>query len=459
VGDITAGDGRGPPEIAVGADDDAYVYYTSGSTGRPKGVVDTHRNVLHNILRYTDTLRIARDDRLTLIQGPSFSGAVSSLFGAILNGASIHPWDLHRDGLGGLADWVRRSGITMWHSVPGIFRVLTAGAALFPSVRVIRLEGDLAAAVDAARLRASFAPDCVLVNGLGATECGLVRQFFVGHDTPGAPGPLPIGHAVPDMSVAIVDEAGEPAPAGTIGEIVVTSAYLARGYWRQEAATAAAFAAVPGSPTRRRYRTGDLGVMAADGAITHLGRADFQEKIRGERVDVGAVEAAIVGRGLAREAVVRTWRGTDDTSRLVAYLVGADTRFDVRAARRSLRPDLPPVALPAAFVRLEDWPRDDNGKIDRKALPAPAPEAPPASRAPARSALEAAIAGLWTDILGWTAGGDADFWEAGGDSIAAMRLIAAIEEVFGVVLELSAVLDAAPTIADLARLIAEKRRR
>src|SRR5262249_23263623 len=211
------------PGLEVVADAPAYIYYTTGSTGQPKGVVDSHRNVLHNVMRYTNGLRIARSDRLTLLQSPSFSGAVSSMFGALLNGATSMPFDVRGASAAALADYVDREGVTIYHSVPAIFRSFLRGERIFSTVRVIRLEGDQAARVDVELFRRPFAPGCVLSNGLGTTETGLVRRFLLGRDTPLAGEVVPIGHAVDDMDVAVLDDAGRPVEAGEAGEIAVRS--------------------------------------------------------------------------------------------------------------------------------------------------------------------------------------------------------------------------------------------
>jgi len=161
--------------VTVSPTDLAYIFYTSGSSGRPKGVIDNHRNVLHNIMRYTNSLRIGPADRLTLLQSPSFSGSVSSLFGAILNGACSCIFDLPANGPVQLARWLKDERITIYHSVPVIFRQMLAHVGLLPDVRVVRLEGDQAAKVDLQLFARHFSSDARLVNGLGTTETGLSR--------------------------------------------------------------------------------------------------------------------------------------------------------------------------------------------------------------------------------------------------------------------------------------------
>ena len=211
-----------PPEIDVPPGAIAYVYFTSGSTGRPKGVVNTHRNVLHNVLRYTNALRISPSDRLSLLQAPSFSGAVSSTFGALLNGAALFPFSFSGERLEDLAAMVRAERVTVYHSVPSILRGMVAVSGdIYPDVRVVRLEGDRASSLDVELHRRHFSAGSILANGLGTTETGLCRQLRVPTTAPVAEGVLPVGYPVPDVNVAVVDEEGLPLPAGSAGEIAV----------------------------------------------------------------------------------------------------------------------------------------------------------------------------------------------------------------------------------------------
>src|SRR4030095_2694489 len=270
-------DGRGAgeaPGLVISPDAGAYIFYTSGSTGRTKGVLDTHRSVLHNVMRYTNTLHLAADDRLTLLQGPAFSGAVSSLFGALLNGAACFPFDVGREGADRLPTWLAAECITIYHSVPALFRQVAPHGGALPALRLVRLEGDGASPRDLALLQRHFTRDCVLVNGLGATECGLVRQFFFTPAHPLPEGVVPIGEAVEDMEIAVVGEDGRPVPSGAVGEITVRSRYLAAGYWRRPELTAERFSDAGTERGLRVYRTGDAGRWRADGMLEHLGRPE-----------------------------------------------------------------------------------------------------------------------------------------------------------------------------------------
>ena len=218
-----------PPVDRIDPASPAYVYFTSGSTGAPKGVMDTHRNVLHNVFRYTATLGFGPADRMSLIQSPSVSAVVSTQFGALCNGAALCPVPVAGSEPGQVTTALADAGATIFHTVPALFHYLADfGLGAVASLRLIRLEGDRAVRSDVDRLRSDFAEDVILVNGLGATECGLVSQFFVLPGQQVAPGVLPVGHAVPDVEVLVQDAGGALATGGAEGEVVIRSAFLAR---------------------------------------------------------------------------------------------------------------------------------------------------------------------------------------------------------------------------------------
>jgi len=448
---------NGPPGLALSGDSPAYIYYTSGSTGRPKGVYDSHRNVLHNILRYTNSLRISCEDRLTLLQSPAFSGAVSSLFSALLNGAAVFPYDVPQEGIGrNLAVWLVGHRITVYHSVPMIFRSLPQGNLRFPSVRVIRLEGDAASKQDVELFRRHFEPGCILVNGLGATETGLTRQFFVRRETPLADGIVPIGYQTPDMEALLLDEAGKEVGVGTVGQIAIRSRYLALGYWNQPELTRAAF--VPGAPgsDERIYLTGDLGRLRPDGCLEYLGRSGSTLKIRGHRVEPAEVEHALMSLDAVREAAVAGREDRDGAPRLVAYLVPATTPpVPIPVLRQALAGTLPDFMIPSRFVFLDRLPAGEHGKVDRGALPAP--EDVPAARttpcvAP-RDSIEERLVRAWEDLLSHGPIGVTDnFFDLGGDSLLAASLLLSLEELAARELPSTTVVSA-PTIRQQAEIV------
>jgi amino acid adenylation domain-containing protein len=444
------------PGLVVEPDSGAYVFYTSGSTGQPKGVLDTHRNVLHNVMRYTNTLHLAADDRLTLLQGPSFSGAVSSLFGGLLNGAAVFPFDVARAGADRIAPWLAAEAITVYHSVPALFRQVAPHGASLPALRLIRLEGDQTARRDLELFRQYFRKDCVLVNGLGATECGLVRQFFF---TPGQPLPpqvIPIGLPVEDMEILLLGDDGRTVPQGEAGEIAVRSRYLAAGYWRRPELTAARFLADPARSGSRIYRTGDLGRLQPGDVLEHLGRENGTAKVRGHRVEIADVESALAMLPNVAWAMAAVREDGPGEARLVAYLVPADGSIaSVSALRRILAERLPDFMMPSAFVMLNRLPLNDNGKVDRRDLPAPGPERPALDVAfvSPRTPLEAALIDIWAETLSVTPIGVYDnFFDLGGDSLMAMAALARIASRIGAELSLEQLFDA-PTVVGLAERI------
>ena len=344
----------------------------------------------------------------------------------------------------------------MYHSVPALFRrVAVAGSAL-PDLRVVRLEGDLTSPRDVELFRSGFDPGSALVNGLGATECGLVRQYVVDHATRTPGSAVPIGYPVVDMEVSLTDPEGRLVGPGEVGEIVVRSDYLALGYWQRPDLTEAAFRPDPQASGRRLYRTGDVGRMAADGCLEHLGRLDQQVKVRGERIDVEAIQAALLGDGAVRDAVVAAHRDGCGDARLVAYVVPARRSGPTTSElRRLLARRLPGHPLPARFVLVAALPLDPNGKVDRRSLPAP-DAARPQLDVPIvepRTARERALAVMWADVLRLAPiGVEDDFFELGGDSLLAVEVLARVADAWRIEV---AVADFAerPTISALAALV------
>jgi len=435
------------PGVRSTGDSLAYVYFTSGSTGEPKGVFDCHRNVLHNVLRYTNTLGISPTDRLSLVQSPSFSGCVSSLFSALLNGAAIAPFSIDDHGVGALAAWLRDQDVSVFHSVPSIFRSLLRDGGELPSVRVVRLEGDRASSRDVELHRRHLAGS-VLVNGLGATETGITRQLFVDAGTRVEPGILPVGYPVRDMDVLVVGSDGVELPPEHAGEIVVRSRYLALGYWNRPDLTSLAFAQ---DGETRRYRTGDLGRLRADGCLEYLGRRDGALKVLGNRVEPAEVEAELVRIEGVREAAVATREGPRGDARLVAYVVTEESApTSPGEIRRALATRLPRHLIPSSVVALEALPLGSNGKVDRGALPDPGTRARGGRPTDDRERL---VARVWEQVLGIApVGADDDFFDLGGDSLAAAEVLAQLEIETGRTLPLS-VFAASATVTHLAEAL------
>ena len=444
----------GALEIHVSPAALAYVFFTSGTTGKPKGVMDSHRNVLHNILRYTNNLHITCEDRMTLLQTLSFSGSVSSLFCALLNGATVYPFDVRREGPAALADWISEQEITIYHSVPSVFRLIADEGHRFAKLRIVRLEGDQASPADAGVFQRNFNTSCLLVNGLGATECGIVRQFFLGKNSALPGRALPIGYPVEDMEVAVLDEHGLPSPSGDVGEIAVKSRYLAVGYWQQPDLTAAVFKLSLDDPHARVYRTGDLGRLDENGCLYYLGRKDFQAKVRGRRVSLANIESEFLLINGVREAVAAVLPDREGENHIAVYFTELEGRpVNLDEVWTCLRSRVDSSSLPSALIKVDRVPLNTNGKVDRRALPYPykkrmlsAPAVPPETR------IEFILAGIWKDILGLDQIGiDDSFLELGGDSLQLMRMFNRTRQAFRHEVSIAEFFSA-PTVSGLAKI-------
>ena len=346
IAELDAGPPAPAPAARVLPDDLAYVLFTSGSTGVPKGVMQSHRNLLHNARKLATGLAIRADDRLTLLSSPSFGASVSSIYGALLTGACVCPYALAGDGLRRLPEFLSRERITILHSVPSVFRCFSwtlDGREDLSALRVVKLGGEAVLASDFELYGNRFPRRCVFHVGLGATEMHVIRQWFADHDTPW-PGASPLGHAVDETEVVLLDDAGRPAEEE--GEIAVVARTLAVGYWKDPGETAAAFLPVPGRPGVRMFRTGDLGRMLPDGCLLYVGRKGSRLKIRGHRVEVGEVEDVLLKVAGIREAVVDAV-GRAERPRLVAWIAREGGSLpSVEAIRAALSGALPAYMVP-----------------------------------------------------------------------------------------------------------------
>jgi len=210
----------------------AYIIYTSGSTGQPTGVVQNHRNVLHHLMTYTNSLHICADDRLTLLHSCSFSAARLDVFGALLNGAALHPLSVEEEGLTPLANRLIQEEITIFHWVPTPFRHFAgalAGVEEFPKLRLIVLGSEPVSQKDVELYKKHFPQECIFVNRLGTTETGNIRLYFIDKGTPVSGSIVPSGYAIEDAEVLLLDDGGEELGVNRAGEIAVKSRYLSPG--------------------------------------------------------------------------------------------------------------------------------------------------------------------------------------------------------------------------------------
>jgi amino acid adenylation domain-containing protein len=448
----------------VRPDNLAYVIYTSGSTGRPKGVAVQHRQVVNYLAGVRRRFGIAPGAAFGLPQSMVFDFAITTFFLALMTGGCLHLLPRRLTGAE-LAEHLDRFPVDYLKLTPSHMAALAADAdprRLLPG-RLLVLGGEASGWAWARDLAALDA--CRIANHYGPTETTVgVATFDVLPDAgagggTGAPT-TPIGRPLPHARVYVLDGRLEPVPPGVVGEICAGGDRLARGYLGQPALTAERFVPDPhGAPGTRLYRTGDLGRWLASGDLEFLGRRDQQVKVRGYRVELGEIEAALSRCPSVAQAVVEA-RGAQGAQRLVAYLVGVDGRPRPGAGelRRLLGSELPEYLVPARYVWLDRLPLKAHGKVDRASLPEPdagRPEEEATYAAPS-GPVEEAVAEVWSGVLGVRrVGALDDFFELGGHSLLAMQVIARLRRAIPATGRPISVMDLFkhPTVRGLAELI------
>ncbi|MFC9996173.1 non-ribosomal peptide synthase/polyketide synthase [Nocardia sp. NPDC127526] len=426
----------------------AYVIFTSGSTGRPKGVAVPHSAVVNQIRWITTEYGIDADDVVLFKTPQTFDVSVWELFGPLATGGRmvVATPDGHRDPQY-LAEVIAAERVTMTSFVPSMLTVFagSANAEALASLRALLVAGEAFTSDNVAAFRRISPAE--LHNLYGPTEFTVHATFApVAEDVQGA---VPIGLPVWNAQAYVLDSRLHPVPQGVGGELYLAGDQLARGYVGRADLTADRFVANPFGTSERMYRTGDLVRRAADGSIVYLGRTDFQVKLRGLRIELGEIESALTAHDSVAQAVV-VMRSDDRTGdRLVGYVVPSAGDIDVDALKAHLSAQLPSYMVPAAFVALDEFPLNANGKLDRRALPEPEFEARE-FRAPSTPAEEI-VAGVFAEVLGvdQAIGIDDDFFELGGNSLIATQVVARLGAALDTRVPVR-VLFEAPTVAALA---------
>lgn len=365
---------RSDPQIAVSSRSMAYILYTSGSTGKPKGIAFGHRNLIHTTMCLINKLEITSADRITQLHSTSFSASVVDIYCALFTGATLYPWDVKQDGFAGLADWLMRERITSLQWIPTPFRHFVDtfdGSESFPSLRQIVMASEPLTVKEATAVRRHFPSTCRLVNQMGTSESYNYRLYFLENDTPIESAIIPAGYPVSTQrEVLILDDDGREVPVGQEGEIAIRSPYMSLGYWKNDTLNQQKFVTDQHDPETQIFLTGDLGYLRADGCLIHLGRKDFQIKLHGYRIELGEIEARLCELEDITEAVVQSTSIENDDLQLVAYIITKSGEMPKRPLLQShLAAMLPDYMIPNAYVRLNQLPVTDTGKLDRRALP------------------------------------------------------------------------------------------
>jgi len=436
----------------------AAIFYTSGSTGTPKGVIATHANLLHQTMLFANGYRLCLEDRIALLSAGSSSAVTSALI-ALLNGATLLPFDVRNHGTTQLARWLAERRISICMLGAPLFRSLAhalTGHERFPDLRLIRLRSETVLAKDLDLFKNLFPKHCLLVNGLSSTESGLLTLCFFDHQSTINGEEMPVGYAVSDKEVSLLGIDGESVGFDSVGEIVVKSRYLTPGYWRDPKLTAAKFEKDPDGTDKRMYHSGDLAIRRADGCLIYKGRKDSRVKIRGYGVDLAEVERTLRDHCTIKDAIVVARQNKLSEQHLVAYFTAHDLSCPNGIELRTfLKSKLPDYMVPAKFVILADLPLTPNGKIDRRALPEPGDHRPnlaTAFTAP-NSSVEVKLSRIWSEVLHIDEIGIHDnLFELGGHSLAATRIVSRVVKDFALEIRLQDFL-ASPTIASMAWII------
>ena len=450
------------PGLDIEPDRLASLTFTSGTTGEPKGVMRSHRLLVQRAWFDFHDQGLGTHDRVALVYSAAFSAASSVIFGALLNGAALCLYDIAGLGLAPFSSWLSSNQATCLQIPIEQYRQwldTLAPQAFFSSLRQIAPAGRLLRQ-DFERARPHLQPECVLIGRLGSSETGIIACTTFPVQWSPVEEVLPVGFPVPEMELRIIDETGQMVATDEIGELLVRSRYLSSGYWRRPDLTGRVFTADPDLPEERWYHTGDLVRIRGDGShkgmLEFHGRRDDRVKVRGHSVELAAVETALLAIDFISAATVTAPITADGERRLVAYVVptgkpGPTARY----LRLALAETLPAYMIPGAFIMLDALPLTANGKVDRSALPAPDSRRPDLDTpyiAP-RSATEAQVTSIWSDLLGChPVGIDDNFLDLGGHSLLAARILARTIQTFGVALPLRDFFEA-PTPATLSAQI------
>ncbi|MEU9447536.1 amino acid adenylation domain-containing protein [Streptomyces sp. NPDC048277] len=445
----------GDLRLPTGPDDLAYVIYTSGSTGRPKGVAVRHGGITGYLAYLTGTFALDERDVVLARTALTFDPSVRDLFAPLSTGARVvvASDDDARDPAALLTLMEEQRVTAVLSVVPSMLGELAAAATgpLRAPLRLVMTTGE-ALTADRARDVRRLGEGIRLVNQYGPTECTNTSTYHVVTDEDIDSGRIPIGRPIPGARCLVLGEHLEPVPTGAVGELFIAGPGVARGYLGDPARTAAAYLPDPYGPAgSRMYRTGDLVRRRADGILEFHGRRDNQVKVRGHRVELGEVEAAMLRHpGVARAVAAAHGQGAD--RELVGYVVWTDTG-ERTALLDFLRTALPEAVVPSVLVELDALPLLSNGKVNRAALPAPEGERLHRAYTAPRTGLERAVADVWAEVLDCGRVGAHDhFFELGGHSLKAARMVSRLREVLGREISLQ-LLFQRPVMADFARAL------
>jgi fengycin family lipopeptide synthetase E len=349
------------------ASDLAYVLFTSGSTGKPKGVYQNQKNLLHDVMQYINAIDLCAEDNVTLLYSPSVNGAIRDIYGSLLVGATLYINNLSVNGLSSIPTFLKKNNITIYHSIPGIFRtgIVASAITLFEKIRLIYLAGDKILSDDIRIYKSYFTDICIVYVGIGSTENATIyRQWFIDKKTKIQDGVIPVGYAVEDRNMKLIDEEGNEVENGVLGEIQVRSQYCALGYWKDTFLTTQYF--VFHEDGSRTVKTGDWGMINEKGLLEFKGRRDGQLKVNGFRVEIAEIELNL--RKIEQvEDVAVTIHEFQSENKIIAFVKLIETK-SLDNVKSSMEHLMPKHMLPYTYIVLDEIPCLGNFKVDYKSL-------------------------------------------------------------------------------------------
>ena len=450
------------PQVSVSPRNLAYVIYTSGSTGKPKGVECPHSGVVNLLHDFKRRWSVDAGFRCSVWTSLSFDVSVYDIFAGLLFGGTLEVVpEQHRADGRKMSEWLSRREIESAYLPPFMLDSLCEWAEEHPGELRLR---QLLVGVEPIeqrvlqRLRERIA-GLKIINGYGPTEATICTTLYEMEGQNVEPGPVPIGRAVANSQIYVLDRNHQPVPVGVAGELYVGGEGVARGYLNRPELTAERFVPDPfGASGGRLYRTGDVVKWRADGNLSFIGRADCQVKLRGYRIELGEIENVLEECEQIGRAVVVVWKEQSGVERLVGYVIKAAGSKSVGndEVRSWLKERLPDYMVPVVLIELTEFPVNANGKIDRNRLPKPELDLSRGKYVGPRNTVEQSLCAMWAEVLKLERVGIHDsFFDLGGHSLLATQVISRLPGTFGIELPLRALFEA-PTVAELALKIHQR---
>lgn len=452
------------PSVSVQTENAAYLIYTSGSTGQPKGVIGVHSGVINFLQYLTDTYKLSKSDIVLQVASLSFDPSIRDMICPLLVGARVELLnDTEVKDTKEILKKIHEKQVTaILGIVPTMARNLSLlknqGIGFFNNLRLILFGGEEFYYQDFENLKAIFGKELLVVNQYGPTETTMSRTYYEIPLSKKGEGIIPIGKPINNTQIYILDPHLQPVPIGTSGEICISGYGLTRGYLNREDSTEERFVQNPFSTEAgaRMYKTGDLGRYLTDGNIEFLGRFDNQVKVRGYRVELGEIEAALSKHPSVKQSTATVTEDGPNDKRIIAYLVIENESIPSTLEMRNfLLKIIPEYMLPSSYEFIDEIPLTPSGKVDRKNLPIPSGDRPDLEKiyVPPKNDMERRLVSIWKNVLGVEQIGVNDnFFELGGHSLLAFQIIARVFETFSVDIPVLVLFKAA-TIASMAAKI------